>query len=254
VAAALIETLVLMGVTYGLVSAFVTLHFHWTPAALVPVAFLILTGIGYSLIIAGLTLLWKRIQLLQETMLLLIMVFAISALPVLTVPGWFTGIGRAFPVTSAVASLYGVMLGHRGVTGGVGNRRPGLGRRHRRRLPGRGPRRFSRAGTRHQGPRRPGRLLTDHVRTHNMTSIEHDDDAGLAGFLAGYRPGAGDADTVPITVTYAVIGLTNFGEQLVPSTRLAEILGRPVGEAEALARRWAWPGTQVADGLITVNL
>jgi hypothetical protein len=42
-AAALIETLVLMGVTYGLVSAFVTLHFHWTPAALVPVAFLILT-------------------------------------------------------------------------------------------------------------------------------------------------------------------------------------------------------------------
>ncbi len=116
----LIETLVLMGVTYGLVSAFVTLHFHWTAAALVPVAFLILTGIGYSLIIAGLTLLWKRIQLLQETMLLLVMVFAISALPVLTVPGWFTGIGRVFPVTSSVASLYGVMLGHRGVTGAWG--------------------------------------------------------------------------------------------------------------------------------------
>jgi len=76
--------------------------------------------IGYSLIIAGLTLLWKRIQLLQETMLLLLMVFAISALPVLTVPGWFTAIGRLFPVTSSVASLYGVMLGHRGVTGAWG--------------------------------------------------------------------------------------------------------------------------------------
>ncbi len=82
-----------------------------------PAGYRILTAIGYSLIIAGLTLLWKRIQLLQETMLLLLMVFAISALPVLTVPGWFTGIGRVFPVTSAVASLYGVMLGHRGVTG-----------------------------------------------------------------------------------------------------------------------------------------
>jgi ABC-2 type transport system permease protein len=117
VAAALIETIVLMGVVYGLVSAFVTLHFHWTPAALIPMAFLILTGIGYSLIIAGLTLVWKRIQLLQETMLLLILVFAVSALPVLAVPGWFTGIGRVFPVTSSVASLYGVMLGHRGVTG-----------------------------------------------------------------------------------------------------------------------------------------
>jgi hypothetical protein len=81
------------------------------------VAFLIVTAIGYSLIIAGLTLLWKRIQLLQETMLLLLMVFAISALPVLAVPGWFTGIGRVFPVTADVASLYGVMIGGRGVTG-----------------------------------------------------------------------------------------------------------------------------------------
>jgi hypothetical protein len=70
-----------------------------------------------------------------------------------------------------------------------------------------------------------------------VSTIEHDNDAGLAGFLAGYRPGAGDAGPVPITVTYAVIGLTNFGERPVPSTRLAEVLGRPVSEAEALARQ-----------------
>jgi alkylmercury lyase len=50
-----------------------------------------------------------------------------------------------------------------------------------------------------------------------------------------------------------VIGLTNFGERPVPSTRLAEVLGRPVNEAEALARQWGWPGTRVEDGLITVN-
>jgi len=115
--AAIIETLVLTGVTYGLVSAFVTVHFHWSAAALVPTAFLIITGVGYSLIIAGMTLLWKRIQLLQETFLLLVMVFAVSALPLFTVPGWFAAISRMFPATSAVASLYGVMLGHRGVTG-----------------------------------------------------------------------------------------------------------------------------------------
>ena len=35
-------------------------------------------------------------------------------------PGWFTGISRVFPVTADVASLYGVMLGHRGVTGAWG--------------------------------------------------------------------------------------------------------------------------------------
>jgi ABC-2 type transport system permease protein len=118
VIAALIETLILTGVTYGVISAFVTLHFHWTAAALVPMAFLMISGIGYSLIIAGtMALLWKRIQLLQETFLMLVMIFAFTALPVLIVPGWFTGLGRLFPVTADVASLYGVMLGRQGVTG-----------------------------------------------------------------------------------------------------------------------------------------
>ena len=49
-------------------------------------------------------------------------------------------------------------------------------------------------------------------------------------------------------MTYAVIGLTNFGERPVESTRLAEVLDRPVNEAEALARQWGWPGTRVAAG------
>ena len=74
-----------------------------------------------------------------------------------------------------------------------------------------------------------------------MTSIRHDTDTGPAGF------------SEKITVTYAVIGLTNFGEKPVPSTRLAEVLGRPVAEAEALARQWGWPGTRAEDGLISVN-
>jgi ABC-2 type transport system permease protein len=115
--AAIIETLILMGILYGVISAFVTLHFHWTLAALLPATFLIITGIGYSLIIGGMTLLWKRIQLLQEGVLMLVMVFAFAVLPVFTVPGWFAGLGRVFPLTSPVTSLYGVMLGHRGVTG-----------------------------------------------------------------------------------------------------------------------------------------
>jgi ABC-2 type transport system permease protein len=106
-----------MGVVYGIVSAFVTLRFHWTPSALVPMAPLIITGIGYSLIIAGMTLLWKRIQLLQETILMLVQIFAVTALPLIAVPGWLTVISRVFPVTADVASLYQVMLGHRGVTG-----------------------------------------------------------------------------------------------------------------------------------------
>ena len=80
-----------------------------------------------------------------------------------------------------------------------------------------------------------------------MTSIENDNNATLADFTAG-------ANTPEwVTVTYAVIGLTNFGEKPVPSTRLAEVLGRPVAEAEALARQWGWPGTRAEDGLISVK-
>jgi hypothetical protein len=83
-----------------------------------------------------------------------------------------------------------------------------------------------------------------------MTSIEHEHDASLADFLAKLDWAN---TTEALTFGYAVIGLTNFGERLVLSTRLAEVLGRPVSEAEALARQWGWPGTQVADGIITGN-
>jgi ABC-2 type transport system permease protein len=116
VVAALIETTLVVTAIYGIVSAFVPLRYRWQASALLPAAALMVTGVGYSLIIGGMTLIWKRIQLLQEAFLLLVQIFAISALPVLAVPGWFAGLGRLFPVTSAVASLYGALIGHRSVT------------------------------------------------------------------------------------------------------------------------------------------
>ncbi|MCZ7569017.1 MAG: organomercurial lyase [Ardenticatenaceae bacterium] len=88
-----------------------------------------------------------------------------------------------------------------------------------------------------------------------MSNIEHDTDASLADFMARWRRITTDDtdDTAKLTRGgYALIGLTNFGERPVPSTRLAEVLGWPVSEAEALARHGGW-GTRVEDGLITVN-
>jgi hypothetical protein len=83
-----------------------------------------------------------------------------------------------------------------------------------------------------------------------MSNLEHDDDLSLANFTAGWRS---VEESEQVTVTATVIGLTNFGERPVQSTRLAAVLGRSVGEAEALARQWGWPGTRVEDGLISVN-
>jgi len=81
--------------------------------------------------------------------------------------------------------------------------------------------------------------------------VEDDNDAGLAAFEAAWRAWLEHSEW--ITVTYGVIGLTNFGERPVQSLRLAEVLGRSVTEAEALAQQWGWPGTRVEDGLISVD-
>ena len=116
VVAATIETLVVASATYGIVSAFVTIHLHWTAAALLPVAAIMISGVGLSLIIAGATLVWKRIQLVNDTVLMLIMMFSAAAVPLIAVPAWWTGTSRAFPLTAGIASLNNVMLGHRPVT------------------------------------------------------------------------------------------------------------------------------------------
>lgn len=115
--AALIETLIVVGVTYGIVRAFVPLHYSWNADALLPAALLIVTGAGYSLIVGGITLIWRRIAPIQEAFLLLVVVFAVSALPVFTIPSWFSDVGRVFPVTSAVASLYRVLIIDKPVSG-----------------------------------------------------------------------------------------------------------------------------------------
>lgn len=87
-----------------------------------------------------------------------------------------------------------------------------------------------------------------------MSTIKHVNDASLADFIASWRRITADDTAGQYTAAFVLIGLTNFGERPVTSTRLAEALGWPVSAAEALARRqWGWPGARVKDGLITVN-
>jgi Alkylmercury lyase/ABC transporter len=99
--------------------------------------------------------------------------------------------------------------------------------------------------------RRPGRLLTAHERTHDMTGIEHGNDAGPADLLAKLDWAS---TSEPFTCGWAVIGLTNFGERPLEITRLAEVLDMAASEAGELIRRLGgWPGTRVENGIITVN-
>jgi len=120
VTAAVLETLFVAAATYGLVSAVVPIHLHWTAAALLPAAAIMIAAIGLSLIIAGATLVYKRIQLVNDLVLLMVMIFSASALPLIHVPGWWADTAHAFPLTDGVGSLYNTMLAHHSLTAAWG--------------------------------------------------------------------------------------------------------------------------------------
>lgn len=116
VVAATVETLVVASATYGIVVAVVPVHLHWTPAALLPVVAVMVAGVGLSLIIAGATLVWKRIQLINDAVLMFVMMFSAAAIPLIAVPAWWADTGRLFPLTAGVASLYTLLIRHGSLT------------------------------------------------------------------------------------------------------------------------------------------
>jgi hypothetical protein len=120
VVAALLETLVVAAATYGIVSALVTIHLHWSIAALLPTIAIMMAAVGLSLMVAGATLVYKRIQIVNDAVLLLVMIFSASALPLFHVPGWWVGLSHAFPLTDGVGGLYTIMIAQHPVTSGWG--------------------------------------------------------------------------------------------------------------------------------------
>lgn len=65
-------------------------------------------GAGYSLIIAGLTLAWKRVELLQE---LVLMMFGSGAiLPLDTFPTWVPDAAQPVFLTHAIAAVRTTLL------------------------------------------------------------------------------------------------------------------------------------------------
>jgi ABC-2 type transport system permease protein len=116
VLAALVETVLVAAGTYGIVSIFVPLHVAWGLAALPAAAEVIVAAIGVSLMVAGATLVWKRIQLINDTLLMIVFLLSAAAIPLITVPVWWADASRVFPLTAGVAGLYRVLIGHQHAT------------------------------------------------------------------------------------------------------------------------------------------
>lgn len=105
IAAAVTETAVVVGAIYLVTSLVVDLELAWHPHVLVALVVAVLGGAGYSLMIAGLTLAWKRVELLQEMVLMLLMFGSGAILPLASLPGWVADTAQPLFLTHAVAAV-----------------------------------------------------------------------------------------------------------------------------------------------------
>jgi len=110
VVAAIAETALVVAVIFGLTSLAVDLDLHWRLDALVPLALLVVGAAGLALIVAGITLLWKRIQMLNDLFLLGVMFFSGAVLPRAEMPAWAEAVGTPIFLTHSVEGLRTVML------------------------------------------------------------------------------------------------------------------------------------------------
>jgi ABC-2 type transport system permease protein len=86
----------------------VTIPLRWT--ALLPLVLLVLGSVGYSSILGGLTLLFKRLEILKEVFQVVVLIFGGVLVPLERMPGWVATIARFLPLTPGVDVLRKTLL------------------------------------------------------------------------------------------------------------------------------------------------
>lgn len=108
--ASIAETALVVAVMYGVTSLAVRLELAWRLDALVPLAALVVGAVGLALIVAGLALVWKRIEMLNDLVLMLVMFFSGAALSLDELPAWAGPVTDSLFMTHAIEGLRMVML------------------------------------------------------------------------------------------------------------------------------------------------
>ena len=111
VLATVLETGAVVAVLYAVIFAIVPFHLVWRPQALLPIAFVVLGSVGYSLIEGGMTLAWKRVELVHELALGLMTFFSGALIPLDRLPAWMAEIGRFAPISQGIVGLRSVLVG-----------------------------------------------------------------------------------------------------------------------------------------------
>jgi ABC-2 type transport system permease protein len=86
----------------------VAIPLRW--AALLPLVMLVLGSVGYSLILGGLTLLFKRLEILKDLFQTVVLIFGGALVSLERMPGWMATIARFLPLTPGVEVLRKTLL------------------------------------------------------------------------------------------------------------------------------------------------
>lgn len=114
--AAIAETGVVVALIFGVTSLAVDLPLRWRPDALVPLVLLVVGAAGLALIVAGVTLVWKRVQMLNDLVLFAVLFFSGAVLPRTELPAWAGAAGTPLFLTHVVEGLRRVLLRGTGLT------------------------------------------------------------------------------------------------------------------------------------------
>lgn len=110
VAAAVVETFFVVAAVFLVTDLVVDLEIHWRLDGLLSLLFLVVGAVGYSLVIGGLALVWKRIELINDALYMALFLFGGLLLPLDRMPDWVAAIARLLPITHAAQSLRNVLL------------------------------------------------------------------------------------------------------------------------------------------------
>lgn len=110
VLATVIETAFVVAVLYLVVFAIVPFHLAWSVEALVPAASVLLGSVGYSLIDGGITLAWRRVEMIHELALALMVFLSGALIPLDRLPAWMAAISRFTPISHGVVGLRAVLV------------------------------------------------------------------------------------------------------------------------------------------------
>ncbi len=111
VLATVLETGFVVAILYIIAVAIVPFHLVWRAQALVPMVLIVVGSVGYSLIEGGVTLAWKRVELLHELALDLMIFFSGALIPLSQLPAWMAEIGRFTPIGQGIVGLRAILIG-----------------------------------------------------------------------------------------------------------------------------------------------